>query len=130
MQTYLYTGDERSKAVQRLALSTAAMKQPTLVVRFDGEDGDDELGVWGCALPIEVVQVRLPALDWPPGHTAATEQAVQTTVAILAQLIASGDYRLVILDGIREAVSGQLLDVAELQNLARCATDQTRIAMT
>jgi ATP:corrinoid adenosyltransferase len=132
MQTYLYTGSERSKAVQRLAISTAAMKQPTLVIRFGGEHGDDALDVWSTVLPVEVVQVRLPGLDWPLSHTPADELAVQSTVAILAQMIASDSYRLVILDDIRKVVSGQLLDEAQLKHLVRSASasGQTQIAMT
>ena len=130
MQTYLYTGNERSKAIQRLAISTAAMKQPTLVIRFGGVDVDDGLGHWSRVLPMEVVQVRLPGLDWPLSHTPADEIAVQTVLAVLAQMIASGDYRLVILDGVQEMVSCQLLDPVQLQRLAGSASGRTQIAMT
>ena len=130
MRAYLYTGNERSKAVQRLAISTAVMKQPTLVLRFGGVEVDDTLGHWSRVLPMEVVQVRLPGLDWPLSHTPADEIAVQMAVAVLAQMINSGDYHLVILDGVREMVSCQLLDAAQLQNLAGSASGRTQIAMT
>ncbi|MBN1136679.1 MAG: hypothetical protein JXM73_08830 [Anaerolineae bacterium] len=130
MRTFLYTGNDNAKAVQRLAISTAGMQQPTLVARFGPVNGDDPLALWESVLPIEVMQVRLPGLDWPLSHTPADEVAVETAMAILAQMIASGAYRLVILDGIRGLVSGHLLDAAVLQRLAGSSSTQTQIAMT
>jgi ATP:corrinoid adenosyltransferase len=130
MRTYLCTGGEKAKAVQRLAISTAGMQQPTLVARFGPVNGDDPLALWESVLPIEVVRVRLPGLDWPLSHTPADEVAVEAAMSILAQMITSGDYRLVILDGIREAVSRHLLKAAALQRPAASSSNQTRIAMT
>jgi hypothetical protein len=130
MRTYLYTGSEPAKAVQRLAISTAGMQQRTLVVRFGPVDADDPLALWESVLPIEVVRVRLPGLDWPLSRTPADEEAVETVMAILAQIIASGDHRLVILDGIRELVSRHLLDAAGLRRLAGSSSNRTQIAMT
>lgn len=130
MRTYVYTGNERSKAIQRLAISTAAMKQPTLVVRFGGADAGNALGHWVHVLPLEVLQLRLPGLDWPLSHTPADEVAMHTTMAILAQLIASGGHRLVILDGIRDMTSRRLLNGAQIQRLAASAKEQALIAMT
>jgi hypothetical protein len=130
MRTYLYTGSQKAHAVQRLALGTAGMQQPTLVARFGPMDADDPLVVWGRVLPIEVVRIRLPGLDWPLSHTPADEVAVETAISLLAQGIASGAYRLVILDGIREAISRHLLGVAALQRLAASSSHHTQIAMT
>jgi ATP:corrinoid adenosyltransferase len=130
MRVYLYTGGEKAKAVQRLAISTAGMQQPTLVARFGPVKGDDPLALWEGVLPIEVVRIRLPGLDWPLSHTPADEVAVKVAMCVLAWMIASGDYRLVILDGIHEAVSRNLLEAAALQRLAASSSDRTRIAMT
>ena len=132
MRTYLYTGseNEKAKAVQRLAVGLASMQYLILVVRFGPVDAGDSLALWKSVLPIEIVQVRLPGLDWPLSHTPADKVAVQTAMAILAQVIDSGDYRLVILDGIREVVSCHLLDAAELLRLVGSASDRTQIAMT
>jgi len=130
MRVYLYTGGERAQAVQRLAIGTAGMQQPTLVARFDPMKGGDLLALWEGVLPLEVVRIRLPGLDWPLGRTPADEVAVEAAMSVLAQMIASGDYRLVILDGIHEAVSRNLLEAAALQRLAASSSDQTRIAMT
>lgn len=49
---------------------------------------------------------------------------------VLDLMIASGDYRLVILDGIHEAVSRNLLKAAVLQRLAASSSNRTRLAMT
>lgn len=130
MRAYLYTGSDKAKAVQRLAISTAGMQQPTLVVRFGRVNADDPLALWESVLPIEVVRVRLPGLDWPLSHTPADEVAVETAVSILTQMIASGDYRLVILAGIRELVCRHLLGTAALQRLAASSSDRTQIAIT
>ncbi len=130
MRTYLYTGNDNAKTVQRLAISTAGMQQPTLVVRFGPMAADDPLALWATVLPMEVVRIRLPGLDWPLSHTPVDQVAVETAMSILAQMIASGDYRLVILDGIREAMSRHLLKAAALQRLAVISSNQTRIAMT
>jgi ATP:corrinoid adenosyltransferase len=130
MRTYLYTGSEKDKAVQRLAFGTAGMQLPTLVIQFGPMDADDPLVPWGSVLPIEVVQVRLPGLNWPISHTPADRVAIETAIAVLAQMIASGDYRLVILDGIRAVVSRGLLGTAELQRLAESSSNRAEIAMT
>jgi ATP:corrinoid adenosyltransferase len=49
---------------------------------------------------------------------------------VLDLMIASGDYRLVILDGIHQAVSRHLLKAAVLQRLAASSSNRTRLAMT
>jgi ATP:corrinoid adenosyltransferase len=130
MHTYLYTGGERAKAVRQLAIGMASLQQPTLVARFGTRDQGVLLASLGSVLPVEVVRVRLPGLDWPLSHTPADQVAVQAALASLIQMIASGDYRLVILDGIREVASCRLLDAAELQRLAQSASDDTQVAMT
>ena len=130
MRTYLYVGNEKAQAVQRLAFGMAGMQQPTLVVRFGPTADTDPLALWENILPIEVVQVRLPGLDWPLSHTPADKVAVETVMAFLAQRIASEDYRLVILDGVRELVSCHLLSTAALQRLAESSSARTQIAMT
>ena len=130
MRTYQYTGSERTKAVQRLAISLASMHQPTLVVRFGPEEPGDPLTLWGSVLPIEVIQIRLPGLHWPSSHTPADSVAVQTAMAVLAQVIASGAHRMVILDGINSLVAHDLLEPSELQRLAESVPSQTQIATT
>ena len=130
MRTFLYTGNDNAKAVQRLAISTAGMQQPTLVARFGPMDADDPLVLWGSVLPLEVVRIRLPGLDWPLSHTPADEVAIEAAMSVLAQMIASGDYRLVILDGIRKVVARHLLKADTLQRLAAISSNQTRSAMT
>jgi hypothetical protein len=134
MHSYLYTGSDKANAVQRLAIGTAGMQQPTLVVRFGPADAADPLTFWAGKmpgiLPLNVMRVRLPGLDWPLSHTPADEVAVQTAMGLLTQIITSGPYRLVILDGIHEMVSCQLLDRAVLARLAACSSDETRVAMT
>jgi len=130
MRVYLYTGGEKANAVRRLAIGTAGMRQPTLVARFGAVNGRDPLSPWEGVLPIEVVRVRLPGLGLPLSHTPADEVAVEAAMAVLAQIIASGDYCLVILDGIHEAVSCNLLQAGVLRRLAASSSERTRIAMT
>lgn len=130
MRTYLYTGGEKGKAVQWLAISTAGMQQPTLVVRFGAVEEEDPLAAWERVLPIEILRVRLPGLGWPLSRTPADQVTVQTALATLKRMIASGDYRLVLLDGIQEAVSHHLVAEEELKGLARISSEQTQIAMT
>jgi ATP:corrinoid adenosyltransferase len=79
---------------------------------------------------LQIVRVRLPAQHGLPDHHAAGEVALQTVMAILGKLVASGDYRLVILDGVRKELESQHLDVAQVYRLARCAAQGTEVAMT
>jgi len=130
MRIYLYTGGEKSQAVHRLAIGTAGMQQPTLVARFGPAKEADPLALWEGVLPIEVMRIRLPGLDWPLSHTPADEVAVEGVMFILARIIASGDYRLVILDGIHEGVSRNLLKAAGLQRLAASSSVRSRFAKT
>lgn len=130
MRTFLYTGAEKAQAVQRLAIGTAGMQQPTLVVRFGPGDETDPLALWENVLPIEVMRVRLPGLDWPLSHTPTDALAVETVMGCLAQRIAAGDCRLVILDGIRDLVSRHLVSTDMLRRLAASSSDRTQIAMT
>lgn len=53
-----------------------------------------------------------------------------SALAILRQVVASGVNRLVILDGVQEAVALGVLDVADLHRRVSYAADGTEIAMT
>jgi ATP:corrinoid adenosyltransferase len=130
MPIYLYTGVNRAKAVQRLAMSVAGMQQPAMVVTFGTLDEGELLAYYAQVLPLEVRRIRLPGLGLPLSRTPADEVVVQTALTLLRQIVAGGDYRLVVLDGIREAVSRQLVDVAELHRIVKSASDRTQIAMT
>jgi ATP:corrinoid adenosyltransferase len=130
MRTYLYTGTEKAEAVQRLAISLAGMQQPLLLARFDVGSEDDLLALLGGILPMEVVRIRLPGLVWPRSHTAAGQVAVRAAIAGLGQMIASGAYCLVILDGIHECIAREVLDEIELQRLVESAPGRTQIAIT
>jgi ATP:corrinoid adenosyltransferase len=81
-------------------------------------------------LPIDLVHLRLPGLGLTGSYTPADEVATQTALAVLRRAVASGAYRLVILDGIYEAIAQGALDVADLHRVVCCAADDTEIAMT
>jgi len=130
MPIYLYTGVDRAKAVQRLAMSVAGMQQPAMVVTFGTLDEGELLAHYARVLPLEVARIRLPGLGLPLSNTPADEVVVQTAFTLLRQIVAGGDYRLVVLNGIREAVSRRLVDVGELHRIVESASDRTQIAMT
>ena len=77
-----------------------------------------------------LLHIRLPGLGLPRSHAPADEVLAQTALAALGQIIASGDYRLVVLHGIREATARYLLDADDLRRLIRVAPEGTEIAMT
>jgi hypothetical protein len=83
-------------------------------------------------LPVDVVRVRLPGLGLRPGHVGVGEVAVQTVLAVLRQVISSGDYWLVILDGIRNAIGEAVLTEDDLQSLVAspAEAESTEMAMT
>lgn len=130
MRIYLRVGEDKTQAVNRLAMSAAGLQLPTYVAAF-GVPGDrHRLTPYAGILPIDLVHVRLPGLGLPPSHTPADEVATQTTLAVLRQVVASGAYRLVILDGIYESIAQGALDVSDLHRVVCCAADDTEIAIT
>jgi len=130
MRTYLYIGPDRTRAVSLLALSVAGLQQPTCVASFGQPKEDNLLALRAGSLPIDVVHVRLPGLGLWDSHAYFGEVATQTVLAVLRQVISSGDYRLVILDGIRDAINQGLLAENEVKSLVACAPEDTEIAMT
>jgi ATP:corrinoid adenosyltransferase len=130
MRTYLYTGTEKAEAVQKLVISLAGMRQPLLLARFGMGGGDDLLALLGGTLPMDIVRIRLPGLDWPLSHTPADQVAVRAAMAGLGQMIAGGTYCLAMLDGIHECIACEALDEIELERLVGSASDRTQIAIT
>jgi ATP:corrinoid adenosyltransferase len=130
MRTYLYTGTERSRDLARLVNGFAALQVPICVVSFDGRDQDHPLTAQAETACIDLLRVRLPGLGLPRRYAPHDEVLVQTALATLGQIITSGAYRLVVLDGIREATARNLLDADDLRQLIRVAPEGTEIAMT
>jgi hypothetical protein len=130
MRTYLYVGDDLPRDLTRLAISVAGLRMPILVASFGDPLDRHPLATHAGALPIDLVRVRLPGLGLPCTGTPADELAVRAAVVVLSQLIAGGQYHLVILDGIRNAVAPHLLDVTDLHRFVRVAPGLTEIAMT
>ena len=130
MRTYLYTGANRPQDLIHLAVGVAGLRLPVLVASFGPTNQNHPLVPHARTLPIEIVSVRLPGLGLPRTDTPADEVVTATALSVLRQIIAAGEYRLVILDSIRQATELGLLDVSDLRNLARCASDKTELAMT
>ncbi len=130
MRTYLYTGAKKRKAVCRLAMSVAGLQLPTYVASFGPPGERHPLAPYTGILPIDLVRVRLPGRGLPRCHTPADQIAVKAVLAVFRQVIHSGNYHLVILDGVREAMEEGLLDVADLQHLIAHSPDSAEIAMT
>ena len=116
--------------MNQLALSAASLQQPTYVALIGQPIEGNPLAIYAASLPIDVVRLRLPGLGLHRGHARADEVATQIILAVLRQVISSGDYKLVILNGIREAINQGLLAEKEVQALAGYAPDDTEIAMT
>ncbi len=130
MRIYLYTGSDRIRTVSRLALSAAGLRQSTYVAIFGQPKEYNSLALYAGSLPIDVVRVRLPGLGLHHGHAHVDEVATQAALAVLREVISSDDYRLVILDGIRGAISQRLLTEDEVWSLVTGASEDTEIAMT
>lgn len=130
MRTYLYTGTERSRDLARLVNGFAALQVPICVVSFDGRDQDHSLASQADNAYLDLMRVRLPGLGLPRRYAPEDEVLVKTALTTLKQIIASGAYRLVVLDGIREATARDLLDAEDLRQLVRVAPEGTEIAMT
>lgn len=130
MRVYLYTGPDRTKAVNQLALSAASLQQPTYVALIGQPIEDSHLPLYAASLPIDVVGLRLPGLGLHRRCARVDEVATQTILAVLRQVISSGDYRLVILNGVREAINQGFLAEDEVRALTACAPEGTEIAMT
>jgi hypothetical protein len=130
MQAYLYSGSKCAEATQRLAIYMASLGQPTLLARFGAPLDNDPLDHIAQRSPLQVAYFRLPGFGLPQCTAHATELAVQTALTMLRQLVAGGNYSLVILEGIREPLAQGVLDATDLCQLARCAHTTTQIAMT
>ena len=130
MRTYLYTGTERGRDLARLVSGFAVLQVPICVACFDGNAKDYALAAQADSACIDLLHLRLPGLGLPRRYTPEDKVLVRTTLATLGQLIASGAYRLVVLDGIREAMACDLLDPVGLRRLIQVAPEGTEIAMT
>ena len=130
MRTFLYTGANRSQDLIRLTVGVASLRLPVFVASFGQSIQFHPVAPYAHVLPIEMVHIRLPGLGLPRGCTSADEVIVQAALAVLRQVIGQGDYQLVILDAVREAVAREILTVADLQRLVRAAPDDAEIAMT
>lgn len=130
MRTYLYAGTERSRDLARLVNQFASLQVTVCVAYFGGSIPNHALAAQAGSAFIDIFHLRLPGLGLPRTHSPGDEILVQTTLAALGQLIASGDHRLVVLDGIREATARGLLDAGDLRRLVRMAPEGTELAMT
>lgn len=130
MRTYLYAGTDRSRDLARLVSQFADLQVPVCVARFGGPAPNSTLTAQAGSVSIDLLHIRLPGLGLPRTHTSGDELLIQTTLAALGQIVASGDYRLVVLDGIREATARRLLDTGDLRQLIRKAPKCTELAMT
>jgi hypothetical protein len=130
MRAYLYTGPDRNRAANLLALSTGSLQQRTYFAVIGQPAEDLPLALHARSLPIDIVRIRLPGQGLCRGHADADEVAIHTALAVLRQVIKSGDYRLVILDGIRQAMNLGLLAEEDVKTLVASAAEATEIAMT
>ena len=94
MRTYLYTGTERNRDLARLVSGFAALQVPICVACFDGPAKDHPLAALAKITSIDLLHIRLPGLGLPRSHAPADEVLARTALAVLGQIIASGDYRL------------------------------------
>ncbi len=130
MLAYLYLGTNREKDLVHLATTVAGLRLPILVIHFGPPGIHHPLAAHTAALPIDLVPVHLPGLGLPRGPAPADELLIQTALTVLRQMIGRGDYRLVILDQVRQAVGRGILTVADLQHLIQAAPAGTEMAMT
>jgi hypothetical protein len=130
MRTYLYAGTERSRDLARLVSQFAALQVPICVACFGGSVPNRALAAQAGSAAIDLLHIRLPGLGLPRTHTPGDEILVKTALAAVGQLITSGDHRLVVLDGIREATARGMLEAGDLRRLIRMAPEGTELAMT
>jgi len=130
MRTYLYSGTNKGRDLVRLAASVTSLGMPIYVASFGPSLESHPLAAHAQTLFIDMVQMRLPGWGLPKASLPLTQVAVQTNLALLRAVIASGDYCLVILDGIRNAVDRGLVETTDLRRLVRSAPDGVEIAMT
>lgn len=130
MRAYLYTGADKTEDLSRLVMSMAALQLPVYVAHLGLTVEHSSLAFLADVWPIDLVHVRLPGLGLPCSGTPADEVTVQALLAVLCRVIAHGGYRLVILDGVREAVARNLLDMADLGRLICVAPEDCELAMT
>lgn len=130
MPIYLYTGNNRNADLVQLATSLSSLRFPVYVARFGVPAECHSLAALSEALPLDLVDVRLPGLGMPCTYTPMDQVAVQTVLAMLCRIIVSGDYCLIILDGVREAMARGLFGAAALSLLVRNVPAGTEIAMT
>lgn len=130
MRTYLYAGTDPSRDLTRLVSQFADLQVPLCLVHFGEPIYDYSLAAQAGSTSIALLQIRLPGLGLPCTTTPADEILVRSTLAALGQIVAGGNYRLVILDGIRKATARGLLDAGDLRRLVRMAPEGTELAMT
>jgi hypothetical protein len=92
MRTYLYTGRERHQDLARLVSGFATLQVPICVVCFDRPTAVHSPAAQAGSAPIDLLHIRLPGLGLPRRHAVADELISHTALAILGQIIASGDH--------------------------------------
>lgn len=127
--TYLYIGTDREKDLVHLATSVAGLQLPTLVVSFGLPVAHHPLAAHAATLPLDLVHIRLPGLGLPHGPASADEMRIQTALTVLRQVIGKGNYRLIILDQVREAMERGILTIADLKPLIQAVPAGTEMAM-
>jgi len=103
---------------------------PVCVVHFGPASPQHHLALLSDSLPIDFIPIRLPGLGRPRSGSLTDTLVIETTTAVLRQLLAQGHYSLFVLDDVREAVARDLLTVEDLHHLLRAAPDDAQIAMT
>lgn len=129
MRTYLYAGTDRNRDLARLVSQFAGLQVPICLVRLGEFAPNHTLAAQASSTPIDLLHIRLPGLGLPRTHTPGDDVLIQTALATLGQIVASGDHRLIVLDGIRAATARGLLDAGDLRRLVQMAPEGTELAL-
>lgn len=128
MKAYLYCGNDRRRDVHRLAVSMASLQQSTLLVTFGKNSSSQTLASCADVFPLDLLDVELPEAQ--KGHGPMIEVMVRTLLGVLRTIVSSDRYRLVILEGIRQATDQKWLDDQDLRAIVAGAGDDTEVALT
>jgi ATP:corrinoid adenosyltransferase len=127
LRFYLHTGSNKSQDIMTLSLAAAATGVRIYIARFLGDGRYETLESY--PLPITVRYFDLPGLGTPRFGQMMDRMRTESSLRQVRTDISSGEYDLVILDEVREALVREALEPEQVQRLLQHRPAHVKIAL-
>jgi ATP:corrinoid adenosyltransferase len=127
LRFYLHAGPNKSQDIMTLSLAAAATGVRIYIARFldDGRYG----ALKSCSFPITVRYFDLPGLGAPRLGQMMDRILTESSLRQVRADICSGEYDLVILDEVKEALVREAVEPEQIQQLLRSRPAHVKIAL-